>query len=703
MPRKRTRLSHKKERCLLSDVLPYEIPISFSNRNFYKFILENRISIEQTSIVWQKSSPALDSIVHLMFALPLNRHRLTDEQRPVGTQRLDFRCYRLDGGANPKPMSFMKPFAYKIRHKQNEFRELCVPHPRSQLNIVNFYDRCKETILYYTSLSSFSIRAPSRISKYRYHKDSLHYARLAKDSSIVEETGREYENLKSFFVYKQYSNIYKFYESYKFHRSEKKYNKLIKLDISKCFDSIYTHSIGWAILGKETQKEALFESIGTFPDRFDALMRHMNFGETNGIIIGPEFSRIFAEIILQSVDREVEHILRNSEKGLINKIDYEIFRYVDDYFIFYNKKSDKNTIVDQLQHSLRNYKLYLNSSKAVLYKKPIITEITMAKKEISRLLANEIGFNIEKVSEDNDDKKLQKGSIFVNSNSLITEFKAILKKCGVTYMDILNYTLSIVEHQCEKVFKNFNKLTAECRSEPELIQAVIGILEFVFFIYSVSPRVNTTIRLCRITQSIISFFKSNASSPRQVELVKKQIYDNICFILKKNGSEKQTQVETLYLLVALSELGREYWLEQNVLADYLGVSIDNDHSRSIPANSLNYFSITVALFYMKDKVRYNSLRDHIVKAALENFRKRSITCHREAELVFLLFDLISCPYIDDNNKLKACNLFGISNNSLASNIIQYTGVQGKPQLWFTNWMNFDFGKELDAKRSQEVY
>ena len=172
---------------------------------------------------------------------------------------------------------------------------------------------------------------------------------------------------------------------------------------------------------------------------------------------------------------------------------------------------------------------------------------------------------------------------------------------------------------------------------------------------------------------------------------------------EKNGSEKQTQVETLYLLIALSELGREYWLEQKVLADYLGVSIGSNHSRSIPAISLNYFSITVALFYMKDKVRYNSLRNHIVKAALENFRKRSNTCHKEAELVFLLFDLISCPYIDDNNKLKACKLFGISDNSLASDIIQYTGGQEKPQLWFTNWMDFDFGKELDAKRSQEVY
>ena len=46
MSRKKVRLSYKKERCLLSDVLPYEIPISFSNRHFYWFILRNRVTVE---------------------------------------------------------------------------------------------------------------------------------------------------------------------------------------------------------------------------------------------------------------------------------------------------------------------------------------------------------------------------------------------------------------------------------------------------------------------------------------------------------------------------------------------------------------------------------------------------------------------------------------------------------------------------------
>ena len=703
MPRKRIRLPYKKERCLLSDVLPYEIPIAFSNRHFYEFILRNRIGVEENSIVWLKSTPALDMIVQLMFALPANPDRLTDKKGFVGEHKLVFRCYKLTGESKPKPERFMMPFGYKISHKENEFRELCVPHPKSQIMVVDFYDRCKEVILYYTSLSPFTIRSPARISKFRFYKDSLHYARLAKDSSIVEETGREYESLKSFFVYKRYSNIYKFYESYKYHRSEKKYNNLIKLDISKCFDSIYTHSIGWSILGKETQKESLGKSKGTFPDQFDKLMQHMNFGETNGIIIGPEFSRIFAEIILQAIDRELKHKLENGKRHLKNKIDYEIFRYVDDYFVFYNEESDRKEIVDELQHTLRKYKLYLNAEKAVVYEKPIITEITIAKRQIAELLDDTIRFSLEKSSLKEGDEECWKGSIYINSNRLITAFKIIIKSCGVAYKDMLNYTMSIVERKCERVLKDFEMVASEFQSYRQLVRALTGILEFVFFIYSVSPRVNTTIRLCRILRVINSFLKSKEEIHELMQLVHKQIYDNICFILKKNRSEEQTQVETLYLLIALSELGRDYWLEQNVLAEYLGVSLVSDKNMALSVNSLNYFSITVALFYMRDKIRYNDLRRHLVNVALEKIRKRSETCTKDAELVFLLFDLVSCPYIENMNKLKALEMFGICDTSLASDIVQYIGTQGKPQMWFTNWLSFDFGKELDAKLGHEVY
>lgn len=702
MSPKQVRFPYKKERCLLSDVLPFEIPISFSNRYFYSFVLRHRIAVEDNAIIWLKGGAALDKIVMLLFALPENAHRLTTVQRYVGESIKDFMRYQLDGGSKPKPERFMTPFCFKVRHKETEFRELCIPHTKSQLLVVDFYDRCKEAILYYTSLSSFTIRAPSRISKIRYHQDSLHFERLASELEIIEQSGQEYESLKSFFVYKDYSNIYKFYESYRYHRAEKKYNKLIKLDISKCFDSIYTHSIGWAVIGKDTQKESLHLNGGTFPDRFDKLMHHMNQGETNGIIIGPEFSRIFAEIILQAIDRDVSHKLGEMSEALLHGRDYEIFRYVDDYFIFVNDDGNSTRIVDELQHTLKKYKLYLNTAKAVTYNKPIITEITMAKQQIARLLDDRIKFSLEHVEDDGGEVQT-KGSIHVNTSALITSFKTIIKTCNVEYKDMLNYALAIVERRCEKIFTNYLKVESEFRSQSQLVNAIKGIMEFVFFIYSVSPRVNTTIRLCRILRIVTLFLKTGHINRDQVQAVQKQTFDNICFVLKQNGNSEQTQVETLYLLIALSELGRNYWLEEDVLSNYLGIKKVAGKNETGSIKSLNYFSITASLFYMKNKARYTLLRNRIIKTALERIRMCSETCHKDAEMIFLLFDLISCPYVSDDQKRKALEMFDVTDTSLANDIITFTDGGGRSQRWFTNWFDFDFGKELDAKRSQEVY
>lgn len=199
------------------------------------------------------------------------------------------------------------------------------------------------------------------------------------------------------------------------------------------------------------------------------------------------------------------------------------------------------------------------------------------------------------------------------------------------------------------------------------------------------------------------FLKSGHVIREHVQSVQKQIYDNSCFILKKNESVEQTQVETLYLLIMLSELGRDYWLEENVLCDYLGIGGGPGGGGIGAVKSLNYFSITVAMFYMRDKIRYKGLRTRIIDAALQRIRSRSETCHKDAELVFLLFDLVSCPYVDEPKKLEALEIFGVSDPALATDIITFSVGGNRPQLWFTNWLDFDIGKELDAKRSQEVY
>ena len=83
------------------------------------------------------------------------------------------------------------------------------------------------------------------------------------------------------------------------------------MDVSKCFDSIYTHSLSWACKDKKFVKKNL-DISSSFADVFDELMQRSNYKETNGILIGPEVSRVFAEIIFQEIDSLMFSELKNN-------------------------------------------------------------------------------------------------------------------------------------------------------------------------------------------------------------------------------------------------------------------------------------------------------------------------------------------------------------------------------------------------------
>lgn len=688
MSHKKIRLHYKKERVVLSDILPYEIPMLFSNRHFYHFLITNRIEFKDGNICWKNTGKiiAIDSIVGLIFGINKNDFT-TVELNDI----LDYKTFKHieEKKKEQKPEFISIPFDFKISHKETEYRALSICHPRNQLQIVDFYDQYKELILYYCNLSPFSIRKPQRIAKFTFHKDKTHYDNKSNAPSIVEENSKEYENLRSFFVYKDFSNVYKFYESYKFHRCEKKYNSLLKLDISKCFDSIYTHSISWALLSKESVKEKISESNNTFAGLFDKLMQQLNYNETNGIIIGPEFSRIFAELILQSVDRDLLLILE--EKELHHKIDYEIFRYVDDYFIFYNDEPTKNHILENLQHRLKYYKLYLNVSKQVLYEKPIITEITIAKNKIKQLLNDSLVFEIAEIKNEMESGAKCKGKIKIRSNPLITQFKTIIKECNVDYKDMLNYTLSIIESKSESILANYLKSD---KNEEQLLRAIIGMLEFVFFIYAVSPRVNTTIRLCRILSVYLNFIKSE-NFIINIDALYNTIHENIRFVLSKNRLQENTQIETIYLLLALAELGIDYELDEENLCSYFKITSNGGDLSA--KTEFNYFVICILLFYIKNKPKYSNLRRFIKDKIREKFINNKSVKLKNTEMVLLLMDCLSCPFLPPDFKKELLIIYDITDNNLQENIIN-SRLQ-----WFTNWKNFNFKFELDAKRSKEVY
>jgi hypothetical protein len=182
------------------------------------------------------------------------------------------------------------------------------------------------------------------------------------------------------------------------------------------------------------------------------------------------------------------------------------------------------------------------------------------------------------------------------------------------------------------------------------------------------------------------------------------------------------------LLIALGQLGREYRLNLKVLCTYFNISINKDNSVSFNTE-LNYFSITVLLFYIKNIKTYNSILSELKDVILNKYNKAKIYGWKDnTELVLLLMDILTCPYLNNevrqHFKTKVKDARTRKSKSLNSYIKELKDEKYKfkkqlltllnitdnqitlieqERFWFTKWTEFDFGLELQAKRSQEVY
>ena len=63
-------------------------------------------------------------------------------------------------------------------------------------------------------------------------------------------------------------------------------------------------------------------------------------------------------------------------------------------------------------------------------------------------------------------------------------------------------------------------------------------------------------------------------------------------------------------------------------------------------------------------------------------------------------DLITCPYVDIQDKNKFLSLNGITDSAIQNNIITFSLKQ---KYWFVKWQDFNLAEEIELKKSQEVY
>ena len=134
---------------------------------------------------------------------------------------------------------------------------------------------------------------------------------------------------------------------------------IVYADISTCFPSIYTHSIPWAIVGKDIAKARKANRWkNEWYNQIDQYAQKCKNGETHGLLIGPHANNLLSEIILTVVDS------RLSKK-------WNYVRNIDDYTCFVKTPEEAQLFLIDLSDELRKFDLALNHKKTKIAELPI--------------------------------------------------------------------------------------------------------------------------------------------------------------------------------------------------------------------------------------------------------------------------------------------------------------------------------------------
>lgn len=616
-------------RALTSEILPYEVPIPFDVTRLYEFLRRLKftwLERHQFSVLDARLGPSERYWLGLVFD-PI--------KLGSGTLRGSRREFRLTHGGGSK-CDLRHPYKFRSRRNDGRARALSVPHPHSMVQMASFIHNNRDSILYYTNRSSFSIRHPHRVARIQAKRESVFDGVRDRESFGVEQSDLEYSHVSSYFSYRRYNNINRFYSSPEFHACERKYPHLMRADVSKCFDSVYTHTVSWVTNGVHASKQKQTETGATFGGEFDHLMQYLNYAETSGIIIGPELSRIFAEIILQEVDIRVERELK--QENLVRGIHYEIMRYVDDYFVFLADPHKADRVEEILAAQLAGFKLHLNDQKRRNFDTPLQSHMSVAKVRIREDLKRRTKFELD------SDMELAPAKLYFSARKAILDYKALLIDTELAHGELANSYLYELGRRRDKTIRRFRKyLGGVVEAGPPqavrdarllLVKYQAAVLDVAIFIYSGAPSVSHSVKLARMVAASMGELEVNNFGALEVHQFRDRVRREIIAQLTAVHDEASFGAHTLLLIDCLIFVDPE--IQEQALALLL-------ERRGIAVESLDAFGILTLLRRFQDPLARSPLKSQLLARAQALIERGRGHAEDETARAILLLSLPTFP------------------------------------------------------------
>ncbi len=607
------------ERILLSETAPVDISIIFSNHHFYAHMKRERYD-------------NLDRLVRFMF----------DKNDEV---------------------SYF-PIKYPIlKGMDGETRTISLLHPSSQNLLKSALELFGGRILNHCSTSVASLRYPLKISStFPIIKSNKDTSQLKGSEATTEKSENTFKYVTSYFSYRPFSQLHHFFESEEYLNLESKFINLWSLDISRCFDSIYTHSFSWAVKGKELSQKST--TTYDFGNALDRMMQLSNNRETNGIPVGNEFSRLFVEVILQDVDNRVINILSEEPYCLNYGKDYVFKRYVDDYYIFFNKDAVGNSLKIELEKSLRFYKLFLQPNKSIKLTRPLITDITRAKVQVNEIINN---FLDTTLFEKRSDSSLLPKKIYSSSKVVRSFIDKVMNSCyqsEKSYRSMASYCIGAIKKRV-----NLITLPAEIDEESKkeyvknLVKVIKVLIEVIFHFFQVNPTSKSSLSISQIAYMIKDLSTIDDDLKIEVEFLIsaeiKRFFESGCFDFLSNNNKKFLPVEFSNLLCVSKNICPHHLFSESMLMHVFKI---DDMERSSDSyleieESCDYFQIIAALYYIGDEERYSKIRKRIIDIVHDRLKSGMKSFLVDARVTYLFLDCMSCPHVPNKIKEKWNNFF----------------------------------------------
>lgn len=240
--------------------------------------------------------------------------------------------------------TFSEPLSLTISKNDSFRRTIKIPNPEQQLKLFDYIISNAEEIKGILENNEHTLSNPfkNRVLKY----EELDFFDIPNF--------KEKHNLGSDYIQNLVKKV----------KDSMGYKYVCKLDLANFYDSIYTHTLEWAIIGKEAAKENSLHKTykNNLGEKLDLLVRNTNNRETSGIPTGPFSSRILSELLLNKVDKEIEQS--------IDGVDFKFLHYVDDYEFYFRNEADFNYIKNKLRKIFEKYRLKINESKTQFIEYP---------------------------------------------------------------------------------------------------------------------------------------------------------------------------------------------------------------------------------------------------------------------------------------------------------------------------------------------